>query len=670
MGLLVFCVLSPATFTRPEPAGLRLGADLPFMALADPHGSLRADEVAAMPEAAFTRHTTSLNKGYTNEVHWLRVAPSDSDLEADAGATWLQVLPTYLDHVTLYQLVDGVWQAHESGDAVPMAQRERVREIVLPLVAGQPFLLRIHTSSPLNLEARLWRSSGLMSYLASNEWASGVHQGINFMHALLIIGAAIALRMRTLVAMATASVIFLLHGAADRGYLQLWLPASLEHLSDLAVKVGTLVLPAAMSWMLHEVLTRHPRWRHADRLLIALSAASLLCLVSIPLGRYSDWAWLGVGAIWAVSAVAAVAAWSDLLREGPSLERVLLVLPSTAYGLLGIYMTFAYLGLAPAPDIEASVLWQLNMLLLNMSFTAAVGTRLVRKFRDSVERLARSEQSLEERVRQRTTELLQTQNTLQLALASERTMREEQRQFFDMVNHEFRTPLSVMDSAAIEQWTFPTPDLEAQKQRAAQMRRMCRQMSLLVDNCLAGDRMEAAALQLRRESIDPREMLEDAAEIARWSKRHKLVLDLGPLPPAWPCDPTLVRIALSNLADNAVKYAHEGKIRMAASLDEQGHLRLSVSDEGPGLSPETAEHLFERGQRGDGRRVRGFGLGLWTVRRIAELHGGDVEVSPTPAGGTCFALVLPPEGKENPQTVSSEAALHPPSAQISPAFNE
>ena len=103
-----------------------------------------------------------------------------------------------------------------------------------------------------------------------------------------------------------------------------------------------------------------------------------------------------------------------------------------------------------------------------------------------------------------------------------------------------------------------------------------------------------------------------------------------------------MRIALSNLVDNAVKYAQAGEIAVCARLDGQGRLELTVSDEGPGLAPELAQRIFElheRGERSD--QTRGFGLGLWVARRVAQMHGGDVQVTPAAGGGTCFTLTLP-----------------------------
>ena len=104
-----------------------------------------------------------------------------------------------------------------------------------------------------------------------------------------------------------------------------------------------------------------------------------------------------------------------------------------------------------------------------------------------------------------------------------------------------------------------------------------------------------------------------------------------------------MHIALSNLVDNAVKHAKAGDIAVAARMGSGGALELSVADEGPGLAPEEVQRIFERFERGRrADQTRGFGLGLWVARRVAQLHGGDVRVDSTPGQGTCFTLVLPP----------------------------
>ncbi|MBO9680865.1 MAG: histidine kinase [Acidovorax sp.] len=661
LGLVAFFVLSPSVFSLPGP-GLRLGTDWPQQMLVDPEGRLTVEEVAALPDAAFTVLHGPLNGGYNRSVYWLRAsAPRIEPRPGDP--LWLEITPSYLDRVTLYQPGVHGWQEQHSGDTVPMAQRVQVRQLVFPLAEAQPLILRVDTSSSVQVYGAVWRGSELMARLSSVEWASGVHQGINLLLALLIGGAALALRMRSLTAMAVLSAVVLVHGANVRGYAQVWLPSQLAPWGDLLVSVGVFVLPAAFAWQVRELLTRGTRWHRIDKVLLALIVAPLLAIASIPLGRFHQWATLAVSVPWAVSALGSWVAWSNLRREGPSIVGVLMVVPYSLHAALGLHVAAAYSGWVTS-TVEVGVFWQLEALLLNILIAVAVGLSLVEQFRASVARqaqlvdsLARSEQALEERVRLRTTELLQAQNALQAALHSEREMRVEQRHFFNMINHEFRTPLAVVDSAATELWTFPSPDLDTQVERAAQIRRACRRLTTLVDNCLVSDRLEAPGFRLRPSPVSLAELADEVAQIVAWSPRHRLALSIEDSVSEWVCDPTLVHIALSNLVDNAVKYAQAGEIRIAAWLEAPGVLGLSVADEGPGLPPEAAQRIFERGERGErSDQARGFGLGLWVARRIARLHGGDARVAPSGLGGTCFTLTLSAvaEGVDTPRLAVDE----------------
>ena len=108
-------------------------------------------------------------------------------------------------------------------------------------------------------------------------------------------------------------------------------------------------------------------------------------------------------------------------------------MPYTLHSLLGLHVAAAYTGLVPA-SVEIEFLWQVEALLLFILTAVALGVDLVRRFQDSMTRqaqlvasLAQSEHDLDDRVRQRTAELLHTHNALQAALYSERAMRQDQR---------------------------------------------------------------------------------------------------------------------------------------------------------------------------------------------------------------------------------------------------
>jgi signal transduction histidine kinase len=489
------------------------------------------------------------------------------------------------------------------------------------------------------------------------EWASGAHLGILLLLALLIGGVALALRSRQLIAMAVLAVVGLVHGINVGGYSLLWLPQSWGRWSDLWVSMGVFILPASFAWQGRELLTRGSPWRRTDRALLALTWVPLLAMASLPLGHFTEWASLSVAIPWVAAMLCTMAAWRTLWREGWSIVGVMMAVPYTLHSLLGLQVAAAYSGLIPAP-MGIEFMWQVEALLLFILTAIALGLDLVRKFQESVARqaqlvasLAQSEQKLDDRVRQRTAELLHTQNALQAALHSERDMRRDQRQFFDMVSHEFRTPLTVIDSAATEQLSFPTDDAEGQVARAAQIRRACRRLTTLMENCLVSERLEGAGFRLQLATVLTQDVVQDAAQLVHWSPHHSLALRLDGAPRQWTCDPTLARIALSNLADNAVKYAPAGRITITARLAPQGVLQVSVANAGAALSPEALGRifdLFERGNHSD--ETRGFGLGLWVARRVARLHGGDITVESRPGQGTCFTLSLPPQRQDDANT--------------------
>jgi len=106
----------------------------------------------------------------------------------------------------------------------------------------------------------------------------------------------------------------------------------------------------------------------------------------------------------------------------------------------------------------------------------------------------------------------------------------------------------------------------------------------------------------------------------------------------------LLRRLVVNLLDNAIRYTPPGG-KVSASLDAVGpDVRVRVADTGIGISPEAAEHVFERFYRADKARSRadgGFGLGLAIVKWIAESHHGAVELSSRPELGSVFTVTLP-----------------------------
>jgi len=109
-------------------------------------------------------------------------------------------------------------------------------------------------------------------------------------------------------------------------------------------------------------------------------------------------------------------------------------------------------------------------------------------------------------------------------------------------------------------------------------------------------------------------------------------------------DADRVRQVLDNLLDNGLRYAPPGSTVSVAVSGGNGAVRISVTDRGPGLTPEQQAHVFERFYRADDARARssgGSGLGLAIAKAIADAHHGTLTVRSTPGAGATFELTLP-----------------------------
>jgi len=141
------------------------------------------------------------------------------------------------------------------------------------------------------------------------------------------------------------------------------------------------------------------------------------------------------------------------------------------------------------------------------------------------------------------------------------------------------------------------------------------------------------------EPIDVGQLVTDVtAPIAEANAGRVLRVDAEPGPLA-AIDPGDLTHAVTNLVDNALKYT-EGKINVGVR-GENGRVAIEVVDEGPGIDPETAGHVFDRFYRGTQRDVPGSGLGLAIAKRAIERAGGTLALQTEPGRGSRFTISLP-----------------------------
>ena len=642
--------------TTQEPAQLRamsLGWDIPLQRLDDPTGLLTVDDVHTQQGAGIRWHTMehNLNAGYNSPVVWLRFkAPQTT---SGNEPVWLLGDPPFLDSVVLYQEDEatGVWLAQRSGDHVPARFKPALRQHLFKLETGKWALLRIQTTSAMQFWGDIFPTSQTLgAQLAANEITMGLYFGATTALLLAIWAAAGIFRTYNLYALAALGTFSAIHVFNVRGYANLWMPESWTVWSSHAVGIGAFGMAATVAWQIREQLTRDTQYLRTDRALLVLIAINVLGIVSVPLGFYGTVAWVNLASLVGSDIVAATLCLIAIRKRQRRTQHALLLTAYLAH-LVGSMPTTAVLMGLIHWKLDITSIWQFQTFIFTALIAGAVFVGLVLRFRQSekskdkaIASLAKSEHELEDKIEQRTRELSLAQIRLKHALESERELRCEQRQFFQMISHEFRTPLAVVDSAAAEQQSFPSSELSTQTDRAKQIRRACRRLSSLVDSCLISERLDSAGFALHVAPANVSAMLEHAAQLVHWSPRHRLHLFMESAPTEWVCDETLVRIALSNLVDNAVKHASEGEIFVAARKNEAGLLEISVADEGSGMSLEVMSRIFqqfEQGNRTD--QNKGFGLGLWVSRRVARLHGGDVTVESQQGHGACFTLTLAPQ---------------------------
>lgn len=210
--------------------------------------------------------------------------------------------------------------------------------------------------------------------------------------------------------------------------------------------------------------------------------------------------------------------------------------------------------------------------------------------------------------------------------------------YVSQVSHDLRNPLAVIGvHASVLRRGEPSLPRAAQLQTIEDE---VARLAVMVDDLVELGRTHALSLHIRRTPADVRGIAADAVAAARVRSGSTRVLLLAPARPLLvDVDPQRVRQALDNLLDNAIRHAR-GEIRVELAYDPGRELAVSVADDGDGVDRTLLPHLFEPFSHGS-ERADGAGMGLSTVRAIAEAHGGGVSVSSVREHGARFTMRLP-----------------------------
>ncbi len=277
--------------------------------------------------------------------------------------------------------------------------------------------------------------------------------------------------------------------------------------------------------------------------------------------------------------------------------------------------------------------------------------------------------------------LARIESAFSARLASERRLRASEarlRRFVADASHELRTPIAAISAYAELFGRGASEQKEDLERLMGGIRMETTRMEQLVADLLLLARLDEGR-PMERRSVDLVALCADAVHTA------------STVGPEWPLtfhasqpievegDATSLRQVIDNLLGNVRAHTPPGT-ETSVSVEPDGNgAVITVSDNGPGMEPDQAAHIFERFYRSDPSRSRangGAGLGLSIVSAIVANHGGTVSASGLPGQGTSFTVHLPPApppeteaaGSEGPLPIDgapASAEVHPPEADVS-----
>jgi signal transduction histidine kinase len=222
-------------------------------------------------------------------------------------------------------------------------------------------------------------------------------------------------------------------------------------------------------------------------------------------------------------------------------------------------------------------------------------------------------------------------------------------EFLANMSHELRTPLNaIIGFSQVMRQRFFGDINEKQEEYLDDILSSGNHLLALINDVLDLSKVEAGQVDLEVSAFSLREALERGVVMVRERATRNgvgLSLELAPGVDIIEGDERRIRQVVFNLLSNAVKFTPPGGSIVIESARANGEVQVSVTDTGPGISPDDQERIFEEFQQTDAgaQQREGTGLGLALSRRLVELHGGRIWVESELGNGSRFVFTLPAE---------------------------
>jgi signal transduction histidine kinase len=285
------------------------------------------------------------------------------------------------------------------------------------------------------------------------------------------------------------------------------------------------------------------------------------------------------------------------------------------------------------------------------SLVEIFGSRLSIAFDNVIlyQQLNEANTQLEDRVAQRTRALMQANRRLSAQWLRLQRANGFKNEILGTVAHDLKNPLGVIlgRTEMLTELISAGSSKESVTAQVEHIRDATKRLTSMVDHLISDAMADAFDITIRREPVDIAGLVSEVADANQPLAVNKQQTIAVSAPPNFVtmCDADRMREAIDNLVSNAIKYSPiGGKITLVVSHDKANTI-IRIADEGAGLSPEDLGRLFGRFQRLSAKPTAGessTGLGLSIVKRIIDMHGGQVTAdSSGPGQGSTFTVTLP-----------------------------
>jgi two-component system, OmpR family, phosphate regulon sensor histidine kinase PhoR len=241
-----------------------------------------------------------------------------------------------------------------------------------------------------------------------------------------------------------------------------------------------------------------------------------------------------------------------------------------------------------------------------------------------------------------------------ITFVKQKKLSEMKSDFINNMTHEFKTPISTI-SLASEMLSNPSvqSSREKIKQYASIIFDENSRLKNQVEHVLQMAAIDKKQIQIKQEEVNIHEVLDlviDSFKLIMKEKNVSLTTKMESTKPFIMADKVHLFNIFSNLLDNAIKYTELDPEIVITTKDVQKGIQITFKDNGIGISPEFLKDIFKKMYRvptGDIHNVKGFGLGLYYVKNMVELHKGAIKVSSEPEKGSTFEVFIPHIEKPN-----------------------